>query len=63
VALLRRKLKSGDYDYVLYMRVRPLRPRVGFLRPLFRRGELETVKKKRFVKADGYVFKVGKDIR
>jgi mannosyltransferase len=63
VALLRRKLKSGDYDYVLYMRVRPLRPKVGFLKPLFRSGELEVVKEKRYVKAEGYVFKVGKDIR
>ena len=63
VVLLKRKLKSGDYDYVLYMRVRALRPRVGFLKPLFRSGELELVKEKHFVKAGGYVFKIGKDLR
>jgi hypothetical protein len=30
---------------------------------MFRSGELELVKKKPFVNAEGYVYKVGKDIR
>jgi mannosyltransferase len=58
VALLRSKLESGAYDYVLYMQVRTSQPGVDFLRPLFRSGELELVKQKRFVKAGGYVLKV-----
>jgi mannosyltransferase len=63
VALLRRKLESGAYDYVLFMRVRTTRPGVNFLRPLFRSGELELVKQKRLVKAGGYVLKVRKKTR
>ena len=61
--LLRSKLQSGDYDYVLYMQVRALRPAVGFLEPMYRSGELGLVKQKHFVRANGYVLEVGKDIR
>jgi mannosyltransferase len=57
--LLRSKLESGDYDYVLYMQVRAFRPAVGFLEPMYRSGELELVKQKHFVRANGYVLKVG----
>jgi hypothetical protein len=61
--LLRNKLQSGDYDYVLYMQVRAFRPAVGFLAPMYRSGELELVKQKHFVRANGYVLEVGKDVR
>jgi hypothetical protein len=61
--LLRSKLQSGDYAYVLYMQVRAFRPAVGFLAPMYRSGELELVKQKHFVRANGYVLKVGRGIR
>jgi hypothetical protein len=57
-AMLRSKLQSGDYDRVLYMQVRAFRPAVGFPVPMYRSGELELVKQKHFVRANGYVLKV-----
>ncbi len=61
--MLRSKLQSGDYDYVLYIQVRAFRPAVGCLVPMYRSGELELVKQKHVVRANGYVLKVGQDIR
>ncbi len=62
-SLLRSKLESGDHRYVLYMRVRRIHPSTVFLQPLLESGDLELVKQRRFVRAEGYVFKVGEDIR
>ena len=60
----KRELKEGDYHYVIYLRARNAAgDRIGFLAPLLRSGDLELIKQKRLIRAQGIVFRVGEDVR
>jgi mannosyltransferase len=65
VPALERELNRGDYRYVIYMRARggTEQSGIGFLAPLLRSGDIELIEQKRLLKAKGFVFRVGEDIR